>query len=878
MTCFSKIPLRQASTDVSRSKTPVQPTELKGKSKRKGPHIDLVFNINDKNTKLGNRKGGSPPSGSSGSKSDEECSVVQRTDALLRGLDLILEHHNARDTIRAALNVQCHGYLDTSPDESVWLKRCKYILTYPLAKFLRNPLPPAPDVAFKPTGALRGWMKERLNAFNPPNVHLWYSWFQAKRSTIPLSDKMVEQTYKTHLETLTKEDLGDESTIEEIFDNPCFQYVLNKIKRSVNREFGVYTRSEEHFGIDIDVTYYQKLFRQFEAEMPKTSACFESTRKDGGQSESLREICGLSTSSSLKGESVRHPELYSMEYRPWVYTQGGTKVDFVQSQYSAYGEHEWKTLPYHLLKKDLTVPLNCTIQAVLEPNKIRVISKGESLPYYSCKPLQLALHGIIKKMPCFALTGRPLLEGDIGAIAKHVNDINREDPSWDFGWASVDYSAATDGLSYKYSGRIQDYILSDIPQSYFQIAQNVLGPHNLHYPIKKGIEFRGLQRNGQLMGSILSFIILCIANLGVYLSSLYRTNPFILNIPFKDILGTVLINGDDMVYAGLKQTYDENIKIGRLVGLEMSVGKAYFHREYLNINSQSILYPLHKPVERRYAKMVHYLNTGLFFGLHKVQGNKGHGELAQEHTKFKDGIVPNLNCLLQGALPGRAHSILKKSLDLHKEEIFNECQTKTFRGSPHTRNLFISEKLGGMGVIPPENWKFFLSKSDLYVANGHLRRYPHDFALERPIPGPPPEDASDWFDSPWQSRLTESVDMDQRIPFHGISFKKLKEYCRSPVFEFFVPYKGCLTSKTENRTNARARDALNDGRILEELTAQLDEQLDMDYDPYQEDPDIPIVDCFEATDVLDRSQIFYFRPYLTKRGSKALWRSRHKLV
>lgn len=71
--------------------------------------------------------------------------LSQRTDAVLRGLSLVLRHHLADEAIVAELSVQLHNALDTSSDEMVWLKRIKYALTYPLSKYLRNPLPPRPD-------------------------------------------------------------------------------------------------------------------------------------------------------------------------------------------------------------------------------------------------------------------------------------------------------------------------------------------------------------------------------------------------------------------------------------------------------------------------------------------------------------------------------------------------------------------------------------------------------------------------------------------------------------------------------------------------------------------------------------------------------------
>jgi len=738
----------------------------------KKAHVTTLFNSNSRE--------GSPSPGSVGKKSSTGPSLVQRTSALLGGLDLILEHHDAGSRIREALKVQCHSYLDTSLTEKIWLKRCKYLLSYPLARFLKNDLPPSPDCVFKPAGPLRKWMKARLNAFNPKNVHLWYSWFQAKRSTLPLSDSIVNETYDDHFKTLTSPDLGEEDIIEKIFQNYEFQTVLLKLKSGILRNF--------------DKNSYIQ-------EMPKQSACFEGKRKTGGQLDSLRDMVGLKSFNSLSKDLRRSgvveiipPEFHSMEYRPWVYSRQGTRTNFVQTRFCAYGREEWNsTIPALAKKLVPTVPLSCTIQAVLEPNKIRVISKGNALPYYTCKGLQLCMHSLLKKIPCFRLIGRPLTALDIHDIAAHVPNP-RPDLS-DYVWNSVDYSAATDGLSWKYSSRILKVLLSELPMEDQLNYFNVLGPHVLHYPNKGEVDERGLQRNGQLMGSILSFIILCLANLGVFLHSVDLAG-----YNSKHILENVLINGDDMVYAYPKIVYNANVSIGKSVGLEMSVGKAYNHREYLNINSQSVLYPLHKEVELRKLKWVNYLNTGLFFGRHKVQGRKDDGKqkTADHHTKVKEGITPNLNCLLQGALPGKEHALLKKSLEVHKETINKECMALSHRKTPLKRNLFVPQVLGGMGIRAPEGWKFFLSKQDLHVANGIISSVPDlPFALERPLPGEPATILEDWKVTPWEDREQKDDSEEMRFPLKRIDYKALKTYCRSPDFEFYIPNRSAQIVKTE---------------------------------------------------------------------------------
>jgi len=280
-------------------------------------------------------------------------------------------------------------------------------------------------------------------------------------------------------------------------------------------------------------------------------------------------------------------------------------------------------------------------------------------------------------------------------------------------------------------------------------------------------------------------------------------------------LDDVLINGDDMVYADDKHTYEKNIRLGSFFGLEMSVGKAYFHSTYLNVNSQSVHCSL-KSSDKN-VRFINFLNTGLFFGLHKVQGKTevqappGTSakdtqppveDVASNHSKQKDGIVVNLNCLLAGSLKGKESGLLKKSLSVNAETILEECKSKTYRGDYHLRNLFIKESLGGMGVNPPPGWRFKISKNDLYVASGYLHRYPGiEYTTFLPCPGPPPEAISDTVEMPWSTRDTNKLIEPLTVPKVRVTFRDLKRILRSPVFQFYMPNRnhGILNFQREKK-------------------------------------------------------------------------------
>ncbi len=264
-------------------------------------------------------------------------------------------------------------------------------------------------------------MKQRICCFNRKNTHLWYSWLQTKRASLPVSEEIVAATYEKHFATLTKKDDGDDETINSILYQPHFLRVLNRIKGKMMRELATAS--------------------PFEDRSASASACFERTRGRGGQQIELFDLCCEEKFGPL--------ELSSMRYDPVVFGKNGSRgvrYNVTTTIMRPVGGEDWKLLPTLANSLNLQVPVKCTIQAVLEPMKVRVISKGEALPYYTCRPLQHAMHGAMRRMSCFRLIGRPFSPTDL-------LDLSRKAEKTDH-WFSVDYSAATDGLSWTYSGAI----------------------------------------------------------------------------------------------------------------------------------------------------------------------------------------------------------------------------------------------------------------------------------------------------------------------------------------------------------------------------------------------------------------------------------------
>jgi hypothetical protein len=608
----------------------------------------------------------------------EQLEISARTSALVRGIRKVLEHHRTYEAIISGLEQQIHTYLDSSPSEKIWLKRAKYLLCRPQAEYLNNALPDEPDIPFKFTGICHKWYKQRIRCFNRRNTHLWYSWLQTKRAALPVSDAFVNQTYEDHFKTLTSEDVGDESTIEEIFQDKTFRRVLKSLKKEIT------LREESDFSVS-------------------KSSCFEYTRSQGGQDSFITESFNNRLFDSV---------LTGIKFYPNVYRSGRLMKNVLVEIRTLDGGEEWKEFVSDLLKRYVPEPPSCTIQAVLEPMKVRVISKGNAIPYYLSRNLQRSMHDAMRKRDCFRLIGRPFCPTDLFDLMEK-SDQNDE-------WFSVDYSAATDALSWKYSGRIFEYLISHLPLERREMFRAVLGPHKLHYPQGKEVVYRGEQTNGQLMGSVLSFPILCLANLGVYLLT---TQDHQREWSHKERLRHVLINGDDMLYRAPVELWERHIDLGKKVGLNMSVGKSYHHKEYSNVNSTS--------VHMKYGStpwQIDYLNVGLYFGQHKVQERIDNRELAREHTR-PDNVSAVIDVLMKGSLPGRQVGLLAEFLRDRKDDVERESLAY-LDGRYFTRNLFTPLNRGGMGVQAPCGFKYYTTeKQKMIDLRGDC---PHS---QMPLPG-----------------------------------------------------------------------------------------------------------------------------------------------
>jgi len=205
--------------------------------------------------------------------------------------------------------------------------------------------------------------------------------------------------------------------------------------------------------------------------------------------------------------------------------------------------------------------------AIREPCKVRMITVGEGFNYI-LKPIQKAMFRAMQDFPCFRLTSGQCILDNFRKLKSNQYLV------------SGDYEAATDNLNMDVTLVIAHEIAKVLPKWVRPYFIRESGHHVISYPPESGIE-PFLQTNGQLMGSLLSFPMLCVANAATY--------GYSRNKKIEDLLDVdCLINGDDIAFRSSIKEYHRWRKVASSMGLIPSVGKNYVSFDWFTINSQFV--------------------------------------------------------------------------------------------------------------------------------------------------------------------------------------------------------------------------------------------------------------------------------------------------
>jgi len=379
----------------------------------------------------------------------------------------------------------------------------------------------------------------------------------------------------------------------------------------------------------------------------------------------------------------RDREMVKMSFYPWLNLDNVVRHNYVDVQFGFTCGQEERLVA---LFSKLDVPLSrvrAAVHGVVEPLKVRVITKGECVPYMLCKPVQKLFHDILREMPCFRLIGRPCNVLDVQDVWNRA--MSGEDPVLH----SIDYKAATDCLKREISEWIMSTLVYYFDAKTRDLCARVLGMHELHYDAGGPAHGVAVQQVGQLMGSILSFIVLCLANLGVMLVSLKRAGDVRSR---QKKMKSLLINGDDGLFRAPRFVGDILDQVSSAAGLRPSIGKSYHHPVCANINSTDYFF------RNGSAICVPYLNTGLLFGQSKVLDTLNCDMRSEGGCR---SLCSTANELLRGCYYYKKEkSLWLDFFELNREELVKEAGL---------RNFFVSETLGGMGIKLPYKFRWKLS-------------------------------------------------------------------------------------------------------------------------------------------------------------------------
>lgn len=224
------------------------------------------------------------------------------------------------------------------------------------------------------------------------------------------------------------------------------------------------------------------------------------------------------------------------------------------------------SLEFHAYPPDDPLPVR--VEPIVEPLKVRTITAGVG-DTFCLKPFQRAMWLALGEYKQFSLT-----HGTNNLIPSIQRIFENSDPQ-DV-WISGDYTSATDSIPIEASKALLEGILESIDhEPTKRWAMKEISPHLLVYPLDSGIK-PSLQESGQLMGSLLSFPLLCLLN--DCTAQAIGLSP-----------ETYLVNGDDILMRADKRVYPRWKEEVRKYGLSLSLGKNYIHPLFGTVNSQLIM-------------------------------------------------------------------------------------------------------------------------------------------------------------------------------------------------------------------------------------------------------------------------------------------------
>lgn len=384
----------------------------------------------------------------------------------------------------------------------------------------------------------------------------------------------------------------------------------------------------------------------------------QDLRRPGGHTMIIKRERDLEDEEMQESQSVRTPRVSHVL----------TQVNF---------ERFWIRLVKRAKEQEQPVAIPV---ALAEALKTRIITKGPPLTQAALRNIWKFIHTILRKHPTFTLIGKPVTEQYVlDRMGHHLKD--------DETYLSGDYEAATDNLEPWVSNTIAESISEEIGlgQTERELFIRSLTGHIIEKDGK-----RLPQTGGQLMGSITSFPVLCIANAAMCRWAIEVAENRVYTLQDSKLM----INGDDCGLRSKQSVYEHWRKITTFVGLNESLGKTYRSREFIDINSTSFRRVEPRKISYKRAdgttvnrdcpfEQVKYVNAGLLLGMKRSQGGIGLND--QSDPRNTVGV--------------RAHELIRLCPE-HLHTKVMRSFINTHRELLDTARLpwYIPEWLGGLGL------------------------------------------------------------------------------------------------------------------------------------------------------------------------------------
>ncbi|APG76986.1 RNA-dependent RNA polymerase [Beihai narna-like virus 3] len=430
----------------------------------------------------------------------------------------------------------------------------------PKSPVFMEALPPHLKDLVPPYGLTTGcdaFWRTRARSSRPQRLarEFAYSLLQAKAGALPVGPEFVNDQVEEAIVRLTT----SPETPEEITLPSGVLLSRDEVEDAIRRTVReIYGPAREH---QRDTPCAEKI--------PSIKSSFESPRNTGG-------AFGHLTLSVMGQREESDSSFLGFDHLIYMVERAG-RVAEIRSHFDP---SEWKAQAEDIKRRSYNRRVPCLPVGLVEPFKVRVITRGAADIYYTASRWQKALWAPLSRHPVTQLVGGPVTDDIMSEFLQKCDPLDSRE------FLSGDYTAATDYFDPELSNLCLEAACDSIgvPFEDKGILLKALTGHDLFQVEEPGSPpiYRGEQRRGQLMGSPISFPVLCLMNVAASRLSLEKTSGRRLSLNTLPML----VNGDDLLMRATPEEYEDWKATTSYMGLIPSIGKNFRSPDIATINSE----------------------------------------------------------------------------------------------------------------------------------------------------------------------------------------------------------------------------------------------------------------------------------------------------